>query len=509
MPFGYGYADPRHFRGDVFRRNTYCCFLFPPVGGYVPVRDYARTRRARRRTSPGAKSILAIVLVAFVAGGLYSGYVFYSTLKAAVMQPPSWSLLSIPDGAPGSTQIGSDPVVTTATNSSPVWTGQERVNVLLLGVDQREDERGQPTRTDTMIVLTLDPVSKSAGMLSIPRDLWVAIPLKEVGEERINAAHFFGDSYKYPGGGPALAKKTVSLNLGIPIHFYARVDFQGFERVVNSIGGINIDVPTPLRDDQYPDGNYGTIRVFIPAGLQHMDGQTALIYSRSRHSDSDFGRIKRQQQVLLALREQGLQLGLLPKLPFLFTTLKDAVTTDIPAKEALVLAQLAAQIDMKNIVSRSIDANMVTEYVTPGGADVVVPKREEIKTMIQEMFYRPKAPAPTAVPPTPTASAVEDKQKLKDDAAKIEVQNGTDVEGLAAKAKAALDLRGYQVVSVANAELSNYQDTVLIYYSDTKRYTRDQLVRFFGVSPANLRNGNNPRSEVDFRVILGASAKIP
>ncbi|MDO9065452.1 MAG: LCP family protein, partial [Chloroflexota bacterium] len=269
------------------------------------------------------------------------------------------------------------------------------------------------------------------------------------------------------------------------------------------------DVQKPLRDDEYPDGNYGTMRIFIPAGLQHMDGQTALIYARSRHSDSDFGRIKRQQQVLLALREQGLQLGLLPKLPFLFTTLKDAVKTDIPTKEALVLAQLAAQIDMKNIGSRSIDENMVTEYITPGGADVAVPKRDEIKKLIQEMFYTPKAPAPTTVPPTPTATAVEDKQKLKDEAARIEVQNGTDIDGFAAKAKSALELRGYQVVSLANAELNNYKDTVLIYYSDTKKYTRDQLVRFFGVSPANVRNGNNPRSDVDFRVILGASAKIP
>ena len=475
----------------------------------MPVREYARTRRVRRKTSPWAKSILAIVLVAFVAGGLYSGYIFYSTLKAAVMQPPSWSLPSIAGGTSGSTQTGSASGATTATDSSPVWTGQERVNVLLLGVDQRDDEKGQPTRSDTMIVLTLDPVSKTGGMLSIPRDLWVAIPLKEVGEERINAAHFFGDFYKYPGGGPALAKKTVSLNLGIPIHYYARVDFRGFERVVDSVGGINLDVQKPLRDDEYPDGNYGTVRIFIPAGLQHMDGQTALIYARSRHSDSDFGRIKRQQQVLLALREQGLQLGLLPKLPFLFTTLKDAVKTDIPAKEALVLAQLAAQIDMKGIVSRSIDENMVTEYVTPGGADVIVPKRDEIKKLIQEIFYTPKAPAPTTVPPTPTATAVEDKQKLKDEAARIEVQNGTDIDGLAAKARSALELRGYQVVSLANAELNNYKDTVLVYYSDTKKYTRDQLVRYFGVSPANVRNGNNPRSDVDFRVILGASAKIP
>jgi LCP family protein required for cell wall assembly len=483
----------------------------------VPVKDYARTRRAKRRTSPWAKSMVAVILVVFVAGGLYSGYIFYSTLKAAVMQPPSWSLPSIQEGSPASivsnVDAGGKPSAAITAEPSPVWTGQERVNVLLLGVDQREDEKGMPTRSDTMIVLTLDPVSKSAGMLSIPRDLWVAIPLKEVGEERINSAHFFGEVYKYPGGGPALAKKTVSLNLGIPIHYYARVDFRGFERVVDSVGGINIDVEKPLRDDEFPDGAYGTIRIFFPAGLQHMDGQTALMYARSRHSDSDFGRIKRQQQVLLALREQGLQLGLLPKLPFLFTTLKDAVATDVPAREALVLAQLAAQIDMKSIVSRSIDENMVIPYITPGGADVVVPKREEIRKLIEEMFYAPKAPTPapkaTAIPPTPTASAVEDKQKLKDEAARIEIQNGAGIDGFAARAKAALEPRGYQIVAIADADLSTYKDTVLIYYSDTKKYTRDQLVRFFGVTPANVRNGANPRSDVDFRVILGVSAKLP
>ena len=125
--------------------------------------------------------------------------------------------------------------------------------------------------------------------------------------------------------------------------------FKGFERVVDSIGGINIDVEKPIRDDEYPDGNYGIMRIFIPAGLQHMNGQVALQYARSRHSDNDFGRIRRQQKLLLALREQGLQLGLIPKLPWLFTTLRDAVATDIPAREALTLAQLAAQVDVKSI----------------------------------------------------------------------------------------------------------------------------------------------------------------
>jgi LCP family protein required for cell wall assembly len=475
------------------------------------LKDQTKKRNGEAEPSPWPKVLFSVFFVMFVAGGIYSGFIAYSTIKSLLLQPPSWSLPSLPDGGatvpPGGDE-GAVPVPA-ISETSPVWTGTERVNILLLGTDQREDEKGLPTRTDTMILVTLDPVSRSAGMLSIPRDLWVAIPLAQVGEDRINSAHFFGDYYKYPGGGPALAKRTVALNLGVPIHYYARVDFKGFERIIDSIGGINIDVEKPIRDDEYPDGNYGIMRIFIPAGLQHMNGQTALQYARSRHSENDFGRIKRQQRVLLALREQGLQLGLLPKLPWLIATLKDAVSTDIPAKEALVLAQLAAQIDVNSIQSRSIDETMVTGYITPGGADVEIPRRDELSKLIKDMFYTKRAPAPTPIPPTPTVSITEDRQKLKDEAAKIEIQNGTLTDGLAGRAKAALDVRGYTVLRIANAELSNYKETVLVYYTDDKKYTRDQLVRFFGISAANVRNGNNPRSDVDFRVIVGANAVIP
>ncbi len=475
------------------------------------MKDYAKKKNGGPRPTRWPKFLFSAFIVIFVAGGLYSGFVAYSTIKSLLLQPPSWSLPVLVDGNPSAPSRIDEGGATlpAVTDTSPVWTGQERVNILLLGTDQREDEKGLPTRTDTMILVTLDPVSRSAGMLSIPRDLWVAIPMSQVGEERINSAHFFGDYFKYPGGGPALAKRTVALNLGVPIHYYARVDFKGFERIIDSIGGINIDVEKPIRDDEYPDGSYGIMRIFIPAGLQHMNGQTALQYSRSRHSENDFGRIKRQQRVLLALREQGLQLGLLPKLPWLITTLKDAVSTDIPPKEALVLAQLAAQVDVGNIQSRSIDETMVIPYITSGGADVEIPKRDELSKLIKDMFYTQRAPAPTPIPATPTISLTEDRQKLRDDAAKIEIQNGTLTDGLASRAKAALDVRGYTVLRIANAELSNYKETVLIYYTDNKKYTRDALIRFFGISAANVRNGNNPRSDVDFRVIVGANAVIP
>lgn len=461
---------------------------------------YRPTRRHTRELH-WAKLLFAIFFVLFVAGGLYSGYIFYSTLKSLLLQPPAWTLPVLPIGE-GTTNYDD----TAATDASPAWGGQERVNVLILGVDQREAEKGQPTRSDTMIVVTLDPASKTAGMLSIPRDLWVAIPLPEVGEERINSAHFFGDYYKVPGGGPALAKKTVALNFGIPIHYYARVDFQGFIRIIDAIGGVNIDVERPIRDDEYPDNNYGYMRIFIPAGLQHMDGQTALQYVRTRHGDSDFGRLHRQQRLLLALREQGLQLGLVTKLPVLFNTLRDAVKTDVPPREALMLAQLAAQVDTKNIMIRSIDASMVVPYVTPSGADVLIPKRDEIKKVIDEMFRTARPPAPTAVPTPPLT---EDRNKLQEEGAKIEVQNGTDIDGLAAKTRNFLEKRGYRVVRISNAELNTYTEAVLICYTDGKKYTKDQLIRLFNISPANVRSGNNPRTDIDFRLIVGSNTRIP
>ncbi len=141
-------------------------------------KDYAPKRivRPKSRHSPWPRLLFAIFFVVFVSGGLYSGYIFYSTLKSLVFQPPSWSLPFInSDGPVAPSTAGED---NTIVETSPAWKGTERVNILLLGVDQREDEKDQPTRSDTMIVLTLDPASKTAGMLSIPRDLWVAIPLK-------------------------------------------------------------------------------------------------------------------------------------------------------------------------------------------------------------------------------------------------------------------------------------------------------------------------------------------
>ena len=136
----------------------------------------------------------------------------------------------------------------------PRWEDTERVNILVMGIDQREHEQG-PWRTDTMLILTIDPVTVSGGMLSIPRDLWVPIPGYEEG--RINTAHYLGEFYDYPGGGSALAVKTVQYNFGVPIHYYVRVNFAAFEQLVDLIGGIDVYVEEEIADPIYPDEAHG------------------------------------------------------------------------------------------------------------------------------------------------------------------------------------------------------------------------------------------------------------
>jgi LCP family protein required for cell wall assembly len=257
--------------------------------------------------------------------------------------------------------------------------GNGRVNILLLGLDSRP---GTPdgTRSDTMIIVSVDQSAKTASMLSIPRDLWVDIPGH--GSNRINAAYFFGDQDKPGIGGPPLAKETVARNFGIQIHYFAQVDFAGFKDVIDAIGGVNIDVKKPLIDNEYPTEDYGLKRIFVPAGIQHMDGTTALEYARSRHSDSDLGRNQRQQEVLLAVRERGANLGLITN-DKLSIALQRAIKTDLQWGDVLSLAQTAIGMDKANIKTYAIDANM-TQNANIDGNAVLTPDWNAIRELVKK-----------------------------------------------------------------------------------------------------------------------------
>jgi LCP family protein required for cell wall assembly len=319
------------------------------------------------------KVLVSGVYTLFLVGGLASAYLFYGSLRDIFAYSTVSSSVELPLVADSAS----------LAESVPDWSQKERVNILLLGVDQRPGEEG-PWRSDTMIIVSVDPRSVTAGALSIPRDLYVEIP--GYGERRINMAHFLGDAYHYPGEGPGLAMKTIEYNFGVPVHYYIRVDFQGFREIIDYLGGITIDVEEEIWDYRYPDGQYGYSTVHIPAGAQVMNGRTALQYARTRHGGSDFDRLRRQQQVLMATRAKALRLELIPKIPLLARTMGHAVKTNLQLGEVITLAQIATQVDAEDIRFAVIDETMTVPMVLDNGADVLFPKRDKIREVVEEIL---------------------------------------------------------------------------------------------------------------------------
>jgi polyisoprenyl-teichoic acid--peptidoglycan teichoic acid transferase len=246
----------------------------------------------------------------------------------------------------------------TATPVAP--PAGEPVNVLLLGSDRRPGE-SEPSRTDAVIIARVDPIRHRVALLSLPRDLIVEIP--GYGQTRINAANVWGEIYNEPGGGLALARKTVSNLLGIPIDYVVYIDFEGFIGMIDAVGGVTVDVKNELYDPQFPTMDYGYTEAHFMPGPQHLDGATALMYSRIRHPDSDFERMRRQQQVLAGifgqLREQS-ALESLKRLEDATTALRGYVKTDIPEDRLLGLAWALRDITPDKIERYLLDENMIS-----------------------------------------------------------------------------------------------------------------------------------------------------
>jgi len=270
------------------------------------------------------------------------------------------------------------------------WNGKERLNILLMGIDQRTNDPEKVFRTDTMLVLTIDAATMQAGMLSIPRDLWVPIPGYK--NNRINTANAIGDSDDYPGGGgPQLARKTVEGVLGVRIHHYVRLNFSVFESVIDRMGGIEIDVPADIRDESYPTEDYGTEVFALSKGRQTLDGATALKYARTRHdSNGDFGRARRQQQVILAIRDKmqdpRVFASLLLSAPDLIADFDASIKTDLTLDQMQQLAVLAQKIDRSKIKSAVLDQDYTDFATTPDGAQVLVARRDQIAVLRRTFF---------------------------------------------------------------------------------------------------------------------------
>ena len=265
--------------------------------------------------------------------------------------------------------------------------GDGRINLLLLGIDRRGGE-GWAFRTDTIMVVTLDPDTRAAGILSIPRDLQLDIP--GYGQDRINTANVYGSLQGDPDGGPALLEATVEGNFGIPIDGYLMIDFRAFQTMVDTLGGIDVDVPQGLHDTRYPDPKpgdpYAYKTIHFEPGLQHMDGSQALEYARSRMSTSDFDRAKRQQLVLLAIRKRALSLSAIPRWPKLASVAVDSIRTDLAMDEMLALAVLAARIDMSNLKQVVLEHPLVFSHQRADGAAVQLPQWDLINPVLIDLF---------------------------------------------------------------------------------------------------------------------------
>jgi LCP family protein required for cell wall assembly len=372
------------------------------------------------------------------------------------------------------------------------WDGTGRVTVLVMGLDYRDWSAGDgPSRTDTMMLLTLDPLQNTAGMLSIPRDLWVSIPGFENG--RINTAYFLGEAYQMPGGGPGMAIKTVEGLLGVEINYYAQVDFGAFTRFIDELGGVKIDVPDRIKIDPIVGDP-----IRLKAERQVLNGELALAYARARNTKGgDLDRALRQQQVIFGIRERLLDpenlSTLISKAPVLYNEIASGVQTNMSLDELIKLALLAQKVPEENITREAISAQEVSFADTPDGQAVLVPSPERIRQLRDEVFL---ASTGTLGPLLPGTS----QERMVAESAQIRVLNGSQFDGLASRTQAALQADGANIIEISNGE-STAVTRILDYTGNP--HTAQYLAEFFGVDPIYYTLEYDPNSPVDLVVILG------
>lgn len=369
--------------------------------------------------------------------------------------------------------------------------GDGRINVLLIGIGGAKHPGG--TLADTIMVASLDPKNKEAALLSIPRDLWV--PISGNGSGKINSAHSYGEQKaKKSGGGPAVMKKTVSDILDLPIHYYIRIDFSALEKIVDTLGGVTVDVENPIVDYTYPADNmidYAPFR--LAAGPQKLDGKTALKYVRSRHAagleGSDFARARRQQKLLEAVKQKSMTVGVLgnpKKIGEFMTILGDHVKTDITLSEGERFLQIWKDIDESKVVSKVLDNGPDGPLVSHSGdarGSILLPRAgtgdfSEVQQIAHEIFTDPF---------------------LRQEKAKISFVNATGSTTKGQQILRQLKSFGYDVTDDTPKGQEILKKTELIDRTGDKPYT----VRFLSTrfkTEAVLRRSNDSAHDIELTV---------
>lgn len=476
-------------------------------GGQPPIRigRQARAKRwTRRRIALIGLPALALILVAvFGLPILLQANSAYKSIF--VSRSRHGKVVLNAQGTPVIDPNADDPA------ALPDWGKKERVNILLLGVDRDPDRmaQGEPPLSDTMIIVSIDPATQQVGMLSIPRDLLVTIP--GLGDDKINAAYSNGSMSDITG--PGLVEKTVEYNFGIPIHYFAEVDLQGFEKIIDTIGGVTIDVAAPIKDDEYPGSAFNYTRVYFPAGLQHMNGADALRFARTRKDDDDFARGNRQQQMLMSLREQAVQLNLISKSNQLLQDLGGTFRTDLSPTEMLKLAKLGTQIKGNGIHSYNLMS--ATHEQNDSRGYYLIPDWTAIRGIINQMIPggstspSPAAATGSSARVSPSASqAGQDKQP--DLQASILVQNATNTDGLAGNTAGKLQQAGFPNVGTEQSPETGSHPTSLIINYAASEATAQRISEILGIPTASIQKGDQSLArEHDLVIVLGNDASPP
>ena len=380
--------------------------------------------------------------------------------------------------------------------------GGRRLNILVMGLDRRPTDGDAASRTDTMFVMMVDPVTDTARGLAMPRDLLVEIPIDDTPgnyiEDRINTAYAYGENGDWDdGGGIGAVTRTVERLLNIELDHYIIIDFEGFRAIVNLLGGIDVDVPEPgVYDPEYSEtelpGDYYPC-VFDP-GSYHMDGSEALCYARVRRNSNDLDRINRQQRVILAMMSKAAELKFLDSpqaLVNLWKEYKNTIQTDVSDLQAPGYAELAANVDQRSLAFLTLGV-VATPFTTAAGAQVLLPSPEGVKQIVDAFLS--------------------DGQLLEENAI-VEVQDGTSSDGLAAAAARYLSSLGLPQSNVMASDApATVTDTEIVVFTDTQ-YTAERIAGWLGVSTEQISIATASdvalrTTDADILVLIGDDAEI-
>ncbi len=490
------------------------------VADYLNARSAGSPRLGPARLPRSVPSIAGLLAVILVMSGshvvvarydllaqdfLTSGCVFVGQGEAECDLDPSPTPEPSTTAGAGTTPTPSPsaeptPIGSEVPNVSiPPWDGKERLNILLIGADTQ----GGGHNTDTLITVSVDPVTKQVAMFSLPRDTkGVPIPPGPARSvwgrtygNKINS--FFANNRNradlWPGTKTTRGYNGLKSVLGelydLDIKYFVEVDFEGFRNVVNAMGGVTINVQIPVVDDSFPAGKGRSRRLYIPSGLQHMTGAEALRYARSRNTSTDFDRAARQQRVLLSMREQADPQNLIPRLPELVEALKSSIKTDIPLDQIDELLGLASEVDTKNIRSYVFSPPLYQQEVLTGYW--TLPYVDRIRDTVANAFS--SDPADEA-----------QRLRLADEGAKVWVLNGTGVANRGSRLAGYLEYQGLAASAPRQApDGPAPADTEIVVYNGAETRLTDTIAYLEARFKVIVTTATDPAMPVDIVITIG------